>query len=262
MTWDPGQYDLFAERRLRPALDLAAHVGREAARLVCDLGCGSGGLVRRFAERWPEARVIGVDSSPEMLARASGAPGRVEWVRADVATWEPPGAVDVLYSNAALHWVPDHVRLFPRLARLLAPGGVLAVQMPLSWDEPSHRLMREVLAAGGPAGRPLGSAALRESLAGPPVLPAEEYHDLLAPLVSGIDSWETRYHHFLEGEDPVLEWVKGTGLRPVLEGLAEEPGERERFLAAYRQALRGAYPRRGDGRTLYPFPRLFLVARR
>jgi len=259
VTWDPSQYHRFGGHRLRPALELFQRIDHDAPKLVYDVGCGGGEIARIMSERWPDAEVVGSDSSQEMLDKAATTPSRVRWERQDVRDWAPERPIDVLFSNAMFQWVDGHDAIFPRLVRGLAPGGVLAVQMPLSWSEPSHRLMREVLATGGPGGSPIGPAALREKLALKWVWEAEEYYDLLRPLVAEIDVWETHYLQVLEGDDPVLEWVKGTGLRPVLEGL--DDADRERFLAEYRARLLDAYPRRSRGETLYPFPRLFIVAR-
>lgn len=256
--WDPGRYHKFNDHRLRPALELLDRVPIAEASLVCDLGCGSGNATRRIAKRFAGARVVGIDTSSEMLAKAAGTPGRVEWVQADVADWEPEQAPDLIYSNAALHWLDDHPALFPRLLGFLAPGGCLAVQMPLSFSMPSHALMRRTLADGGVDGSRLGGDALAAAVARKWVLDAGEYHDLLAPGAAALDIWETEYLQRLEGEDPVYEWVEATGLRPILNGL--EGAERERFIEAYRERLRAAYPRRTSGHTLYPFRRLFMVA--
>lgn len=254
-AWDPAQYARFGGHRLRPALELLARVDHPGPTRVYDIGCGGGEIARLMAERWPEAEVVGTDLSPEMLAKAQAAgPSRVRWELADVRTWTPPGPADILFSNAVLHWVDGHDALFPRLAGHLAPDGVLAVQMPLSWDEPSHQLMRRTL-----ADLDLGTPALRASLDRRWVADPEHYYGLLRPHVRTLDVWVTRYLQVLEGDDPVLEWVKGTGLRPVLAALEGEA--RERFLAEYRRRLAAAYPKRPDGETLFPFPRLFIVAR-
>ena len=260
--WDPGQYHKFTDHRLRPALELLGRVPLAEAALVCDLGCGSGNVTRLIAGRFAGARVVGVELSSEMLARAAGTPSRIEWMQADVADWapEPERAPDLIYSNAALHWIDDHPVLFPRLLGFLAPGGCLAVQMPLSFSMPSHVLMRKTLADGGVNGARLGGEALAAAVARKWVLDADEYHDLLAPGAEAIDVWETEYLQRLEGEDPVYEWVKGTGLRPILNGL--EGAERERFIEVYRERLRAVYPRRPGGHTLYPFRRLFMVVTR
>ena len=258
--WNPGQYHRFTDHRLRPALDLLGRVPNTDASLVCDLGCGTGNVTRVIAERFAGARVAGVDTSSDMLARAAEVPSRIEWVQADIAEWVPERAPELIYSNAALHWVEDHAILMPRLFRLVAPGGCFAAQMPLSYSMPSHVLMRETLANGGVNGSRLGDEALAASVSRKWVLDADEYYDLLAPEAESVDLWETEYFQRLEGDDPVLEWVKATGLRPILNAL--HGTERERFIDVYRERLRGAYPRRAGGHTLYPFRRLFMVATR
>ena len=258
--WDPAQYHRFADHRLRPALELLDRVPFVDASLVFDLGCGSGNVTRIIAERFAAARVAGVEISDEMRAKAAETPSRIEWIQADIAEWAPRQAPEFIYSNAALHWVDDHATLFPRLFGFLAPGGCLAAQMPLSFPMPSHRLMRDTLAHGGVNGARLGDEALSAAVARKWVLDAAEYYDLLAPEASTVDVWETEYVQRLEGDDPVFEWVRATGLRPVLNGLRGV--ERERFIEVYRARLRQAYPRRADGHTLYPFRRLFMVATR
>ena len=255
VAWDPALYARFGDHRLRPALELFARIDLDAPRLVYDLGCGGGEIARLMADRWPGATVVGNDVSVEMLAKAAATPSRVRWEQADIRAWSPPEPPDLLYSNAMLQWVEGHNEIFPRLVGFLNPGGVLAVQVPLSWDEPSHQLMREALAEAAP-----DATALRATLDRRWVADPEHYYDLLRPLVRELDVWVTRYIQALRGDDPVLEWVKGTGLRPVLSGLAGD--RRERFLEHYRARLRQAYPRRPRGETLYPFPRLFIVARK
>jgi trans-aconitate 2-methyltransferase len=256
--WDPQQYLKFSDHRLRPALELLDRVPLTAPALVYDLGCGTGEAARAMAERWPSAAVYGVDNSKEMLARAGAQPSRVEWIEGDVRSWSPRAAPDLIYSNATLHWIDDHRTLFSRLLAYLAPGGCLAVQMPQSWDAPSHLLMRETLANGGVDGASLGAERLRQEASRKWVLEPETYYDLLAGSAATLDIWSTEYLQVLEGEDAVLEWVKGTGLRPILDGLAD--GEREVFLGEYARRLRIAYPMRKDGTTLFPFRRLFIVA--
>lgn len=256
--WDPSQYLTFADHRVRPALELLERVPLANPRRVYDLGCGTGNVTRTLAERWPEARVVGVDTSAEMLARAAEEPGDVEWVRGDVREWEPPEPADLVYSNAVFQWVDGHAALLEHLLGVLAPGGCLAVQMPRNEGAPFHRLMGEVLAGGGPDGTALGSAALRAEVGRRWVEAPEWYYDVLAPHARRVDVWETEYLQVLEGEDAVLEWVRGARLRPILHGLGER--EREFFLSEYGRRLRAAYPRRPDGRTLYPFRRLFFVA--
>jgi trans-aconitate 2-methyltransferase len=252
-SWDPGQYARFGDERSRPGLELMARVPPVEAKVVWDLGCGTGDLTKALADRFPGARVTGLDSSAEMLAKARAIPG-IGWEQGDIDAWRPGEAVDVIFTNAALQWLPDHERLFPRLVSFLRPGGVFACQMPNNFTEPSHRLMRAVASSDAFATKLAGTRGLA------PVAPPGSYADWLAPLIASMDMWETRYWHVLEGEDPVVEWVKGTGLRPFLEKLDDT--DRPAFLAAYADAVREHYPRRPDGRTLYPFPRLFLVVTR
>jgi trans-aconitate 2-methyltransferase len=256
--WDPAQYLKFGGQRLRPALELLDRIPVSSPRVIYDLGCGTGEVTRLIAERWPGATVYGLDNSAEMLAKAASEPSSVQWIEADIQDWQPGTAPDLIYSNATLQWVDGHPELFPRLLATLNPGGCLAVQMPQSWPMPSHRLMRETLETGGPDGAPLGSPELRQAVSRNWVAAAEVYYDLLVPRASDLDIWETEYLQVLTGDDPVLEWVKGTGLRPFLNGLGDD--ERAIFLEEYARRLREAYPVRADGRTLYPFRRLFIVA--
>ena len=262
-SWNPGQYLKFADHRLRPALDLMGRIPLEQPEVIYDLGCGSGNVTRLLADRWRGAQVVGMDNSPEMLAQAAGGDtdadsGRVRWQTGDLSDWRPDHTPSILYSNAVIQWVPEHQELVPRLWRLLPPGGCLAVQAPLSWDMRSHHLMRETLADGGPGGQQLGSAELRQAVGNRWVQDPDFYYDLLAPEAAHLDVWTTEYQHVLSGDDAVLEWVTGTGLRPILNGL--DDGEREVYLEEYRRRLNLEYPQRADGVTLYPFRRLFFVA--
>lgn len=256
--WDPDQYLKFADHRLRPALELLGRVPLAAPQVIYDLGCGSGHVTRLMSQQWPSASVYGLDQSPEMLAQAADEPSSVHWLEADIRDWAPHETPDLIYSNATLQWLDGHHNLFPRLMGYLSPGGCLAVQMPLSWDMPSHRLMRRTLERGGPNDTPVGNAAVLTAVRRKWVADAEVYYDLLCPLGQRLDIWETAYLQVLTGEDAVLEWVKGTGLRPILNGLSET--DRQVFLEAYQKALRDAYPQRAGGQTLYPFRRLFIVA--
>jgi len=252
VPWDPAQYLKFAGHRLRPAIDLLGRVDLAAPAEVYDLGCGTGNVTRLLKDRWPDARVTGVDASPDMLARAAvGAPD-IRWEPADLAAWAPPGRPDLIFSNAALHWVGDHRRLFPALLGALAPGGVLAVQMPRNFGAPSHTLIAEA-ARSGP-----WRAILEPLLRPDPVPEPSFYYGLLAPGAASLDLWETEYLQVLEGERPVVEWTKGTWLRPLLDAL-EEP-DRARFEARYAEMVARAYPPCPDGRTLFPFRRFFAVA--
>ena len=250
--WDPAKYLEFAGPRLQPALDLLARVPLAAPTVVYDLGCGAGNVTRLLAERWPAACVTGVDGSAAMLAAAATAAPGVSWVQADLGDWTAPRPADLIFSNAALHWLDDHSTFFPRLLRQLAPAGVLAVQMPHNHGAPSHTEM--VAAAVGGPWRDRLSPILRRR----PVAEPATYYDLLTPHASRLEIWETEYLHVLEGEDPVVEWTRGSALRPLLEAL-DEP-DRSAFLADYAARITAAYPRRPDGRTLFPFHRLFLIA--
>jgi len=252
-VWDPEQYLRFGDERLRPALDLLARVSHDGPRLVVDLGCGAGSAMPALRARFPGAALRGVDGSSEMLAKARAAGFETE--QADIARWASAEPVDVLFSNAALHWLPHHEALFPRLLGRLAPGGVLAVQMPHMHAAPV-RAAQERLAAEGPwTGRLSGvkSAA--------PVPEVAWYHDLLAPRTTALDIWRTEYLHVLRGEDPVARWAMGSSLRPYMDALEGAPELRDGFLAAYREEMRRAYPPQGDGAVLLPFQRLFILAR-
>ncbi len=252
MAWDPAQYLKFAGPRLRPALDLLQRIDLEAPGTVYDLGAGAGNVTRLIAARWPDARIVGVDSSSEMLAKAAAELPQIDWQQADLGTWRPARPADLIYSNAALHWLDDHKTLFTGLFRGLAPKGVLAVQIPRNFGARSHTLITET-ALDGP-----WRARLEPLLRPSPTEMPEFYYDLLSPLAGSLDMWETEYLQVLEGENPVKEWTKGTWLSPLLAAL-EEP-ERSRFEATYAERVLAAYPRRGDGKTLFPFRRLFMIA--
>jgi trans-aconitate 2-methyltransferase len=254
LTWNPERYLAFGDQRTRPALDLLARVPSAGAARVADLGCGPGNSTALLEQRWPEAAIIGVDSSPEMLAQARATGVRATWVEADIAAWTPDRPLDLIYSNAALHWLGDHAALLPRLVGQLRATGVLAVQMPRNFAAPSHTLLRET-AKSGPWADRLAGILDRQSVAAP-----EWYYDLLAPHAQALDVWETEYLHVLEGDDPVLRWTRSTALRPIAQAL--HPEQFAALEAAYAARLRAAYPRRADGRTLFPFRRLFFIARR
>ena len=213
MPWNPDQYLRFAEARLRPAHDLLARVDIDAPRHIADLGCGTGNVTGLVHARWPDANLTGVDSSDLMLARARAAMPEVRWVAADVARWTPAVPPDLIVSNAALHWLPDHAHLFPHLFGLLAPGGVLAVQMPGNFASPSHTAIAETVHEGPWRER------LEPLLRPEPVASPERYYRMLQPWADAIDIWETHYVHPLRGEDPVTEWVKGAALKPFLDAL-------------------------------------------
>jgi trans-aconitate 2-methyltransferase len=253
MSWHPERYLAFDDHRTRPAADLLARVPLPAPERVVDLGCGPGNSTELLSRRWPEAEVVGVDNAAAMLAKARDREIGAHWLEADISAWSPDAPVDLLFSNAALQWLPDHQELLPRLLGHLRPGGVLAVQMPRNFQAPSHVAMRE-LAAEEPWAVRLDGVLQTEPVASP-----AWYHDLLAPRATALDIWQTEYLQALDGDDPVLRWTESTGLRPVLQTLDEI--EAAAFKEAYAARLREAYPRRPDGRTLFPFLRLFIVAR-
>ncbi|MGI5167226.1 trans-aconitate 2-methyltransferase [Spirillospora sp. CA-253888] len=253
-VWDPAQYGVFGDERGRPFAELLGRVRLAAPRRVVDLGCGSGELTAALARRWPDAEIHGIDSSPEMIESARAhQDARTRFEVGDVTAWRPAAPVDLIVSNAVLHWVPEHADLLPRWGEALAPGGVLAFQVPGNFDAPSHALLRELCES--PRWRdPLAGAVRRD-----PVRDPAGYLDLLAPLGYAVDAWETTYAQVLQGDDPVLEWVKGTALRPVLARLG--PGDTDDFLQEYGARLREAYPPASYG-TVFPFRRIFAVARR
>jgi trans-aconitate 2-methyltransferase len=254
-AWDVATYTRFSEERSRPFVDLLARVRPTAPTAVVDMGCGEGTMTAALAERWPGARVTGVDSSPEMLAAATPVPGRLAFVPGDVRTWKPDGPVDVVVSNAVLHWVCGHERLIALWAGWLSPGGVLAVQVPGNFRAPTHALLDELCRS------PLWVDRLAD--AGPrpdTVLEPIGYADVLTAAGLRPDVWETTYLHVLHGPDPVLAWVRSTVLRPVLARLTDD--DAAAFTAAYASALRSAYPARPDGSTLLPFRRIFAVGSR
>lgn len=253
VRWDPTQYLRWGDHRLRPALDLLQRIPLDSPERVVDLGCGPGNVTPFLRRRWPEARITGVDASASMLERARASDADVEWQQADVAAWTPPRPVDCLFSNAALHWLGDHSTLFPRLAGCVAKDGVLAVQMPRNFGEPSHTSIDDAVREGP------WRARLQPLLRAEPTKSPEFYWDLLAPRVAALDVWETVYVQRLEGDNPVADFVKGSWLKTFLDAL--EVKERAAFEADYRARVLRAYPPRADGTTLFPFRRLFIVAR-
>jgi trans-aconitate 2-methyltransferase len=254
MAWNPELYLEFADQRLRPALDLLARIGLEEPRQIYDLGCGPGNVTLHLRRRWPDADITGIDSSAEMLARARAEHFDILWQQGDIAEWRPDRPADLIYSNAALHWLDHHEILLPRLFECLAPGGVLAVQMPRNFAQPSHALMRQC------AQETQWAARLLPLLRAEPVAAPEAYWRWLSPLGAELDIWETEYLQVLEGADAVLDWMRGTALAPLLNALSVD--EQWAFVDALRQFLAAAYPREPNGATLFPFRRLFLLARR
>ncbi|TKJ31971.1 trans-aconitate methyltransferase [Blastococcus sp. CCUG 61487] len=253
-AWDPALYLRYGDERSRPFADLMARVRAVSPAVVVDRGCGEGSLTARLAQRWPGARVTGVDSSAAMLAaaRAHARPGRVDFVLQDVRDWRPSGPVDVLVTNAVLQWVPGHERLLVEWRSRLSPGGWLAVQVPGNFGAPTHVLLRELCRSSRWADQ-VGNVPRGSDV----VLEPGGYFDVLTAAGLTVDVWETTYLHVLTGSDPVLAWVRATQLRPVLARLGDD--DAAEFTAEYAAALREAYPERPDGTTLLPFRRIFAV---
>ena len=261
MTWNPSQYLQYEDARLRPALDLLARVPLDRPSTIVDLGCGAGNVAQWLARRWPDARITGIDGDEAMLEKARAITQRspaFSWMQADIGTWQPQDAPDLLFSNAALHWLGDHRVLFPRLMRCVAHDGVLAVQMPSNFDAPSHALLRDV------ARSPRWRDAAGDRVLVDPVHAPERYLEWLAPDARAVDIWSTTYLQQLppraDGEHPVVAFVKGSALVPILAALDE--ASRAAFVDDYATRIAQAYPLRVDGGVLFPFRRLFIVARR
>lgn len=251
MTWNPAQYLKFAGPRLRPAVDLLSRVAVEQPATVYDLGCGAGQTVALLAARFPGAKITGIDSSAEMLDAARRSFPEHHFVVGDIAAFRPMPPAHLIFSNAALQWLPDHPRVFSGLLDALKIGGTLAVQVPRVETSARIRCLRDI------AGDPRWAARALPKIQPGPLAP-EAYYDLLSPRAASLDIWETEYLHVLDGDDPVVEWSKGAAAAPILAAL--DGAERKDFLARYSAAMGEAYPRRPDGTTLLPFRRLFIVA--
>ena len=252
-VWDADQYLKYQRERTQPAIDLAARVRLEAPRRIVDVGCGPGNSTAVLAKRWPKAELSGLDSSAEMLETARESQPAVHWFQVDISSWEPETKYDLIFSNAVLQWVPDHETIFPRLMSFLVPGGALAVQLPMHYDSPLHYLVKEV------SERPEWSeqtAEARQALGSESRL---FYYDLLAPQSSELELWETEYIHIMENVEAILEWFRGTGLRPYLEALPDDR-DRARFETELLERYRAAYPLQANGKVLFPFRRLFIVS--
>jgi trans-aconitate 2-methyltransferase len=250
MPWDPDQYLRFADHRTRPGVELLARIPNLDPRRIMDLGCGTGHLTAMLQHRWPSANVTGIDSSVEMIEQARLDHPDMQWVVEDVAAWEPDGEMDLIYSNAALHWLDDHEALFNRLRSFLSPGGVFAAQIPDNWNAPTHRVPADVLDEGEWP-ETARKALMRDRLS-PPV----DYVRWLQP--ARVDLWRTTYYQQLTGDDPVWNWVTGSVLRPVLAAL--DVPDRDRFEEIAKARYQEAYPAGPSGVTTLPFSRLFMVA--
>ncbi|CAN7299347.1 trans-aconitate 2-methyltransferase [Variovorax paradoxus] len=256
LDWNPALYRRYEDERTRPAQELLARVPLPEAARVVDLGCGPGNSTELLANRFPAAKVVGTDNSEAMLASARERLPQARFELSDIATWAPQDeAPNLIYANAALQWVPDHERLIPRLFAALAPGGVLAIQMPDNREEPTHRLMRAV-AAEAPWAEPIGNADRLRTL----LLPLGGYYDLLAPAAARVDVWHTIYQHPMADAAAIVEWVRGTGLKPFVDRLPADL--QASYLAEYERRVELAYPARTDGKRLLAFPRMFIVAQK
>ena len=253
MSWSAEQYSKFESERNRPVLDLLEHIPTNDVKTAADIGCGPGNSTELLRDKYPLAQITGMDSSADMIDAARKRLPDIQFELADISTWEARGPFDIILANAALQWVPDHVKLFPALISKLSYGGSLAVQMPDNFDEPSHRLMREI-AADGPWKDKLRAASKRVARE-----TADWYYQELRGAVSKLDIWRTTYYHPLSGSvDAIVEWFKGTGLQPYLNPLDEH--EQTEFIKQYKGALTKAYTVYADGFVLLPFPRLFIIA--
>jgi trans-aconitate 2-methyltransferase len=256
MSWSARQYVAFEDERTRPARDLLAAIPTAEARSVVDIGCGPGNSTELLVQRFPGAKISGLDSSPDMIEAARKRLPQLQFEVAQIDRWADEGPFDVIFANAVLQWLPDHATLLPALASKLASGGSLAIQMPDNLNEPSHRLMREVAASGPWASKLADAAGQRTEMA-----TASDYFSMLRPHCARVDVWRTTYHHQLAGgASGVVEWFKGSGLIPFLNPLTET--ERAQYLEQYLAAVKKAYPTLEDGSVLLPFPRLFIVATR
>ncbi|WP_032939736.1 trans-aconitate 2-methyltransferase [Citrobacter youngae] len=247
--WNPSLYLQYGNERSRPAAELLGRVALENVRTAVDLGCGPGNSTALLHKRWPSAKVTGVDSSPNMLNEARKALPNCQFLEADIRSFQTEQPVDLLYANASLQWIPDHYDLFPYLVSLLGSNGVLAVQMPDNWLEPTHVLMREVAYEQGYPDRG------RSPLPG-----VHAYYDILTDAGCDVDIWRTTYYHIMNSHQSIIDWVSSTGLRPWLQDLSEN--EQHHYLARYHELLQEQYPLQENGKILLAFPRLFIVARR
>ncbi|MBD8237364.1 trans-aconitate 2-methyltransferase [Pseudomonas fluorescens] len=253
MTWSAKQYTMFEQQRTRPVRDLVAAIPNLDVHTAVDLGCGPGNSTQVLAERFPQAHVTGMDSSEDMLVDARNRLPRLSFELADIGAWNPGKTFDVILANASLQWLPDHATLYPHLVNRLNPGGTLAVQTPDNLDEPAHRLAREV-AADGPWAARIGTVKHNERHV------ASYYYELLSKHCATVDVWRTTYLHPLAGHGAVVEWFKGSALRPFLAPLTDD--EKVAFLQEYQARITQAYPALADGTVLLPFPRLFIIATR
>jgi len=254
-SWNPNQYLQFGDERTQPARDLIHRIELENPRRIIDLGCGPGNSTSELRKRWPASSVVGLDNSAEMIDTARRSYSEGAWILGDARSWTAPEPFDLVFSNAVLHWLPDHSALCRHLLAQTTPHGAVAVQMPAHYDSPLHREILEV------SRDPRWSARMEQARSAMTHHPPEFYHDALSPFAGRLDLWETTYHHILDGPAAVLDWFRATGLRPFLNALGDKP-ERLSFEAALLERYAATYVRRPNGSILFPFRRLFFVAYR
>lgn len=247
--WNPSLYLQYGAERTRPAAELLARIALNDVSSIVDLGCGPGNSTALLHQRWPSAQIVGVDNSPAMLEQARVAVPECRFIEADIQRFRPEHALNLIYANASLQWVPDHYELLPHLVSLLALNGVLAIQMPDNQQEPTHVLMREVAYEQGYPDRS------RDALPG-----VHAYYDILSEVGCEVDIWRTTYYHKMSSHQAIIDWVSATGLRPWLQELNES--EQRNYLKRYQELLEQQYPLQENGQILLAFPRLFIVARR
>jgi trans-aconitate 2-methyltransferase len=250
--WNPSNYLRFADYRTRPASELASRVRVTAPQRVIDLGCGPGNSTQVLRDRWPDACVLGFDSSPDMIAAAREGYPDDTWELGDIGEWSSDERFDVVFSNAALQWVSDHTSLVPRLFGQVAAGGAFAFQIPSRTFSAIQDLIDEV------AGDAAWASFMQAAKSALTIEEPEVYYDLLAPLANGVDMWETIYHQVMESPDAIVEWISSTGLRPYLDAL-DETAQR-RFVSRLVERVRASYPQRSDGMVLFPFRRISVIA--
>jgi trans-aconitate 2-methyltransferase len=256
--WDAKAYQQFSRLRQRPVNELLDRVDLQNPQRIYDLGCGTGIATQLLAKRWPRAQLQGIDSSAQMLAEARSLPVKALWKHCDLLDWQPEQPADLLLAAAVLHFIDGHDTLLPRLLGHINPGGCLAAHMPDWRDALWYRLMLDTLEDGGPGGTPMGTPELRQRMAARPLLALEDYYRLLAPMTSSLDIWETEQLQVVDGKSPVYDWVKVSALRPVMQAL--DSAEQARFIYHYLMRVHEYYPQEGDGRTLFAFKRIFIIA--
>lgn len=256
--WHADKYLSFNEQRTRPAIDLLARVEQQNPQLIIDLGCGPGNSTFQLQKHWPAARIIGIDNSITMLAKAKKIASNIEWQNADISSWQPETAPNIIFANAVLQWLDDHEVLIPKLLGFLASQGTLAIQMPRNYDQATHTTIVELVKSQNWRNKLSHLLRYNESETNWPVHTPEFYYHLLAPLAKKIDIWQTEYLTILEGENPVAQWAEGTALCPFLAALAEP--ERTVFLNEYKEKIAQIYRPTKQGKTLLPFRRIFIVA--